>query len=597
MDRESEFCDAYGEATTATVFWCPTIDNPDFASVGHFHGREKPKWEGRTVATMASALLIGYLQSFEALRFGAKGFDRLFAPIVDAAVGSFDGGGRFLDLAQPRAYGGLVGKFGRPIRAHPSFGFWFDLADQSSFDDLDVSLGFQVEATYATKSLAFDQFFETCARFVRECGQEALRVLLDGTAWQVRNLDGEAVPSRAGTESIWSLEMRPNSEIVPLLAQDRLRFALTNRSLVTDPLAHRWLRQAQLRGSSESFGATIVLAPDGNAAWVRISGYSHWLFEALFPTIVSRPYHDSQQWRWHEPPDPILMSADLTGDDDARLVRAAMYQAEPEGDLCLCGDMYPSHSGPASVVALRLRAQDWIRRVYACSPRSVPEPVTWETLSSPQTYFDLNPADTFRADEGTSRREEVRAGANLAWRNLMNTVFEAAPLPIEFPAERASLSMTAACNACSDICCHSGSPLVTAAERERIVGHAGFEDFFVPVPNREETYWIGKTRDGQERQFDSAVGRFTDWCPYYESGSGCLIHQWKPLDCVLYPLRPQSGHGLRTAIQCPSRAMLTIATEGALTVAAFQQEQIAERTDEAEGACVGSWSKTEEAGD
>ena len=550
---------AYASAETITVLWCPTIDDQRFQTAGFFRGQEGLDWTWRLARARSMEILEAYFDAFGELKAAKQSYRELFSPIADAVARyccAKGGSVRFADLARPNTYAEIVERVGLPVRAHPSFGFWFDLDGDSN---ISFSLGFQIEATYDRRAIDSGVFWDTCVQFLDQCGQSALRVLMGSSAWDIGRKstgNGSSVYVESAAETVWKLDLRPSGRIVPQLARDRLRYELTGAARA-EPANERWRQQATLRmaaGAPRTLGATLVVPLDDSDVLVRVSGYSHWLFEAMFPTVVARAELDPT-----EPPDPVLMSAEHgKSKDDPRPVRCAMYQPEPAGDHCLCGDNYPAHSGRPSVVALRKRAESWIVAAYT-RPDRRPLRMDWNMLSSPRTYFASNPEVTFGSGDSGSSGEEARAGADLVWRHLLNTVFEAAPLQTDLSTERESLSMRSECAACKQVCCHSGSPLVSAAERSQIVDAAGFEDFFVPAGD-SSAFWIGRRRDGEIRRKDAKTERMLDSCPYYDVGEGCLIQKWKPMECVMYPFRIDREGKLRTSSSCPSNQTFTVAS-------------------------------------
>jgi Fe-S-cluster containining protein len=119
----------------------------------------------------------------------------------------------------------------------------------------------------------------------------------------------------------------------------------------------------------------------------------------------------------------------------------------------------------------------------------------------------------------------------------MNTFFEAAPLIAE-AGTRQRLSLREACRTCENVCCRTGSPMVSSQERDWIVRSSGCNDYFTAIPGASDFFWIGVNRDGTARQMNDKGAATVDPCPYFDEISGdCLIQEWKPLDCAVYPAR------------------------------------------------------------
>ena len=99
--------------------------------------------------------------------------------------------------------------------------------------------------------------------------------------------------------------------------------------------------------------------------------------------------------------------------------------------------------------------------------------------------------------------------------------------------KRNKLSLLDLCRTCTFMCCNSGTPLVSAEEVKEIVRRSGFDYFKkIQTENGEEYFIIGYKKDGSERDLSQEP------CPYLAEDRTCSIHAFKPLDCVLYPLKP-----------------------------------------------------------
>lgn len=96
---------------------------------------------------------------------------------------------------------------------------------------------------------------------------------------------------------------------------------------------------------------------------------------------------------------------------------------------------------------------------------------------------------------------------------------------------RKKMSLLGICSTCN--CCKSGSPIVSDVERECIITQTG-NDYFTKVKTKnEESYFIiGKNKNGGLRDLSK------DLCPYFSQEKKCTIQEVKPLDCVLYPIKP-----------------------------------------------------------
>jgi len=95
------------------------------------------------------------------------------------------------------------------------------------------------------------------------------------------------------------------------------------------------------------------------------------------------------------------------------------------------------------------------------------------------------------------------------------------------------------CVKCGAKCCYFEGPVVTKAERRRIL-KAGFEDAFVPVRN----YYYVKCRGGK--------------CSFLRNKM-CRIHDVRPLICKIWPVYPVFKGNKRRfmVLDCPLTAQLS----------------------------------------
>ena len=104
-----------------------------------------------------------------------------------------------------------------------------------------------------------------------------------------------------------------------------------------------------------------------------------------------------------------------------------------------------------------------------------------------------------------------------------------------------NLELWTHCKKCIDGCCYRGVPLVTSAERERII--AEHPDHFEPFGN------------------NFVIPKPNGYCPYLELDTGrCSIHEVKPVDCQIYPLDPfYNGENIEFVVDtpCPASRHLT----------------------------------------
>jgi hypothetical protein len=269
-------------------------------------------------------------------------------------------------------------------------------------------------------------FCTVCYEFLRECSQYSLFVDFElGQSWRIRPPAEQPPFELAKWQKEWYLTPAKPSDAhsLPRFVQDRINNHLSRQPydehrVFSDYVAPRWIQQCKDRGQS-SFGATLTFAThDSYQITVRIDGFSHWLFESLFPPAVDHPRHPGidLEDESRRPPDPILLSA------DSGIARFAIYEIEPAKNKCLCGSAYPAHEGEPAIVLLREPARAWIERQYKAVRSAVG--LDWRILSAPRTYLVEDP-EIWLMEESKPERELATEATIRFWKNLLTTVFEA----------------------------------------------------------------------------------------------------------------------------------------------------------------------------
>lgn len=453
LNPELLFRDSYARAKAVTVFWCPTIfrgaDEVEHSLSRFLRGSARTGSEKHKLLLAAREEVNSYFDSFPILQGHGEAFLHLLEETLQRAAET--GADRhqglkkdttFVDLAPSEEYKEIVQRLGKPANCRPSLGFYIDLPlvdakTDDTTDDLEAAgyelsnlqrnLEFQIEATYEPPP-GLDNFLSACREFLLTCRQYSLFIDFGHeNSWTVSSLAAGLVFEKAKRQRVWHLKSAKPSDthFLPHLICQRLNNHLSRQPwdegrVFSDYVAPRWVQQARERRQS-SFGATLSFPEnDGSPVEIRINGFSHWLFEALFPPLVNHPRSSEVSLKDEpRPPDPILLSADNTDDTVARF---AIYEGEPTVYRCLCGNEYPAHEGVPTIVPLREGARAWIERQYLSNRDAVG--LDWRTLSAPRTYLVEAP-EIWSKEEDDLELEAAIEMASRFWQNLLTTTFEA----------------------------------------------------------------------------------------------------------------------------------------------------------------------------